>query len=217
VPSTPKNTVRLYLEVGGKRTFASAADWPGWCRSGKNEQAAIEALAAYAPRYAAVAKLAKVSFPGGATDFNVTERLPGTPTTDFGAPGVPAKGDTRPLTADESRRMCDLAAACWTYLDQVVAKAPSALRKGPRGGGRDRDVMFDHVLGAEMEYAKRIGTRLKQPAGKDKAAVRAFRKAILESFGNPNRDEKWPVAYAVRRTAWHALDHAWEIEDRSKP
>jgi hypothetical protein len=217
VPSTPKNTVRLYLEVGGKRTFASAADWPGWCRSGKDEHAAIEALAAYAPRYAAVAKLAKVAFPGAATDFNVTERLPGTPTTDFGAPGVPAKGDTRPLTAAESRRMCDLAAACWTYLDQVVAKAPSALRKGPRGGGRDRDVMFDHVLGAEMEYAKRIGTRLKQPAGKDKAAVRAFRKAILESFGNPNRDEKWPVAYAVRRTAWHALDHAWEIEDRSKP
>ena len=78
-------------------------------------------------------------------------------------------------------------------------------------------MMFDHVLGAEMEYAKRIGTRLKQPAGKDKAAVRAFRKAILESFGNPNREEKWPVAYAVRRTAWHALDHAWEIEDRSKP
>jgi hypothetical protein len=217
VSSTPKNRVRVYLEVGGKRTFASAAGWPGWCRAGKNEQAALEALAAYAPRYTAVAKLAKVAFPARAVEFNVVERLPGNATTDFGAPGVPAKGDKHPLTAAESRRMCDLAEACWTYLDQVVAKAPSALRKGPRGGGRDRDVMFDHVLGAEMEYAKRIGTRLKQPAGKDKAAVRAFRKAILESFGNPNREEKWPVAYAVRRTAWHALDHAWEIEDRSKP
>jgi hypothetical protein len=215
VPRTPANNIRVYLEVGGKRTFASAADWPGWCRAGKNEQAAIEALGAYVPRYAAVAKLAKVTFPAGATEFSVSERLQGNATTDFGAPGVPAKGETDPLTAAETRRMCDLAAACWTYLDQVVAKAPSALRKGPRGGGRDRDVMFDHVLGAEMEYAKRIGTRLKQPDGKDKAAVRAFRKAILESFSKPNRDEKWPVVYAVRRTAWHALDHAWEIEDRS--
>jgi hypothetical protein len=212
-----KTKIRVYLEVGGKRTFASAADWPGWCRAGKNEQAAIEALAEYAPRYALVAKLAKVAFPAGATDFSISERLPGNPTTDFGAPGVPARGDKQSLTAAETRRMCALAEACWTYLDQVVAKAPSALRKGPRGGGRDRDAMFDHVLGAEMEYAKRIGTRLKQPDGKDKAAVRAFRKTILESFGNPNRDEKWPVAYGVRRTAWHALDHAWEIEDRSKP
>jgi hypothetical protein len=75
--------------------------------------------------------------------------------------------------------------------------------------------MFDHVLGAEVEYAKRIGVRLKQPDGGDVAAVRAFRKAMLESLGNPNREEKWPIAYAARRIAWHALDHAWEIEDRS--
>jgi len=216
VPGAPKNKVCVYLEVGGKRTFAAAADWPGWCRAGKNEQAALEALAAYAPRYAAVAKLAKVDFSAGATDFSVTERLKGNATTDFGAPGVPANGDARLLTAAETKRMCDLAEACWAYLDQVVATAPSTLRKGPRGGGRDRDPMFDHVLGAEVEYAKRIGTRLKQPDGKDKAGVRAFHRAILASFGNPNREEKWPVAFAVRRTAWHALDHAWEIEDRSK-
>ncbi len=111
--------------------------------------------------------------------------------------------------------MVALVDACWKYLDQVRAKAPNELRKGPRGGGRDRDVMFDHVLGAEMEYAKRIGTRLKQPDGKDTAAVKAFRTAIRDSFRNTNRREKWPVAYAARRTAWHALDHAWEMEDRS--
>jgi hypothetical protein len=67
-----------------------------------------------------------------------------------------------------------------------------------------------------MEYAKRIGTRLKQPDAKDKAAVRTFRNAILESLSHPNREEKWPVSYAARRIAWHALDHAWEIEDRSE-
>jgi len=118
------------------------------------------------------------------------------------------------MTATEIERMCALAEACWKYLDQVRSKAPEELRKGPRGGGRDRDKMFDHVLGAEMEYAKGIGIRLKQPAGKDAVAIKAFRNAILEGFRDPNREEKWPVSYAVRRTAWHALDHAWEMEDR---
>ena len=215
MPSKAGAPTSVFLEVGAKRTFASAAGWPGWCRAGKNEQAALEALAAYAPRYSAVAKLAKVPFSTAATNFEVVERLKGNATTDFGAPGIPAKAEAESLTTAETKRMCDLVEACWSYLDKVVAKAPASLRKGPRGGGRDRDAMFDHVLGAEMEYAKRIGTRLKQPDGRDRAAVSAFRKAILEGFSHPNREEKWPVSYAVRRTAWHALDHAWEIEDRS--
>jgi hypothetical protein len=205
---------RTYIEAGTKRTYASAADWPGWCRGAKNEQGALEALAAYAPRYARVAELAQLELPKNATDFDVVERRAGNATTDFGAPGIPAKEESRRLTPKETQTMCDLVEACWKYLDQVVAKAPAALRKGPRGGGRDRDAMFDHVLGAEVEYAKRIGTRLKQPDGKDRTAVGAFRTAILETFANPNREERWPVAYAARRTAWHALDHAWEIEDR---
>jgi hypothetical protein len=209
-------SIPVYLEVGGKRTFASAAGWPGWCRSGKDEQAALEALAAYAPRYAAVAKLAKTQLPAAAPTFEVVERLVGNATTDYGAPGIPAKDESKPLTAPQASRMRDLLDASWTYLDQVVAKAPAELRKGPRGGGRDRDVMFDHVLEAEMEYAKRIGVRLEQPDGRDGAAVRAFRKAIRDAIDNPNPETKWPVRYAVRRTAWHALDHAWEIEDRSK-
>lgn len=218
MPAAPKNKskTRVYVEVGGKRTFASAADWPGWCRAGKSEQAALEALAAYAPRYSLVAKLAKVSLPAEATDFEIIERLKGNATTDFGAPGIPAKAETGKMTAAQATRMCELVEACWTYLDKVVASAPATLRKGPRGGGRDRDAMFNHVLGAEIEYAKRIGTRLKQPDANDKAAVTAFHKAILDGLGNPNRDEKWPVSYAARRTAWHALDHAWEIEDRSE-
>ena len=206
--------LRVYLEVGGKRVFASAADWPGWSRMGKDEAGALANLAAYAPRYAPVAKLAQIEFPSGELDFDVVERSTGNATTDFGAPGVPTKDEAKPLTKAQTERMVSLVEACWKYLDQVRAKAPQSLRKGPRGGGRDRDKMFDHVLGAEMEYAKAIGTRLKQPDGKDAAAVRAFRRAILDSFGNPNRVEKWPVAYAARRTAWHTLDHAWEMEDR---
>ena len=198
---------RVYLEVGGKKTFASAADWPGWSRSGKDEAAALEALAAYASRYAPVPKLARIDFPRDASNFEVVEKLKGSATTDFGAPGIPAQSESRPMTAAEHERLVSLLQACWKYLDRVVAKAPPELRKGPRGGGRDRDKMFQHVLDAELEYGKGIGVRLKAPD----------RKALLARLRDPNSDGKWPVAYAIRRTAWHALDHAWEMEDRSEP
>jgi hypothetical protein len=217
VPDEAKTKIRIYLEVGGKRTFASAADWPGWCRPGKDERAALDALAAYAPRYAAVPKLARIPFPAGDIVFDIDERVKGNATTDYGAPGIPTKAESKPFDNQQISRLGDLLEACWTYLDRVVAKAPAELRKGPRGGGRDRDVMFDHVLGAETEYAKGIGVRLKQPDGRDGAAVQVFRKAIVDGLGKPSPESKWPVPYAIRRTAWHALDHAWEIEDRSKP
>lgn len=195
---------RVYIEAGKKRVFASAADWPGWARVGKDEAGALANLAAYAPRYARVAKLAKVDFPKDVTKFTVVEHQQGDVSTDFGVPHRPAKDEEKRMTPKEIERMVALAAACWKYLDQVRAKVPQELRKGPRGGGRDRDKMYDHVLEAELMYAKMIGLELKQPD----------RKAMLESFGKPNRTEKWPVRYAVRRTAWHALDHAWEMEDR---
>jgi hypothetical protein len=195
---------RVYLEVGTKRVFASAADWPGWCRAGKDESLALHALAAYALRYSPVVKLAKLDLPKDATKFDVVERLPGNATTDFGAPGVPAKAESKPITKAQLDRLIALLEACWKYLDQVRVKAPNELRKGPRGGGRDRDKMYQHVLEAELEYGKRIDVRLKSPD----------RKALVEGFRNPAPNTKWPVAYVIRRTAWHALDHAWEIEDR---
>ncbi len=190
---------RVYLEVGGKRVFASAADWPGWSRSGKTEDAALENLAAYAPRYAKVAKL-----PKDATRFEVVDRVTGNATTDFGAPGVPAKADATPLTPKEIERMVTVMEACWLYLDRVRAKVPKELRKGPRGGGRDRDEMYAHVLDSEFAYAGRIGLKLKKHD----------REAIREALRSPVPGAKWPVAYAIRRIAWHALDHAWEMEDR---
>jgi hypothetical protein len=205
---------RVFLEIGTKRVFASAADWPGWCRSGKNEQAALENLAVYAPRYGRVTRLAHIELTKSATSFDVVERLPGNATTDFGAPGVPAESEKDGIKGKEKERMCALVEACWKYLDQARATAPEELRKGPRGGGRDRDKMFAHVLEAEWGYSRYVGLRLKQPDPREPSSIRAFRKELLDGFGNPNRDEKWPVVYAARRVAWHALDHAWEMEDR---
>ena len=212
----------VYIEGGSKRVFAYAANWPGWCRAAKNEPEALTALASYAPRYAPVALEAGVAFPDKATDFQVIERLKGTATTDFGAPDREAGGDRDPMTRQEADRLAALLAATWTVFDRVVARAPAQLRKGPHGGGRDRDAIVEHVISAESAYARKMGIRDRPPAAEDATAVRAMRDAILEAIPDAVGDQDvpergWPVRYAVRRTAWHALDHAWEIEDRSKP
>jgi hypothetical protein len=208
---------KVYLEVGKKRVFASAADWPGWTRSGKDESSALEALAAAAPRYAQVAKAARLAFAPGRA-FEIVERLPGDATTDFGAPGAIAKAESKRLTKKEAGRLSALVAASWTVLDRVVERAPASLRKGPRGGGRDRDAIVEHVLGAQTMYVRKLGLRLEQPVAGDAAAVREFRNEIVAGLraGTKGVTERgWPARYAARRMAWHVLDHAWEIEDRA--
>lgn len=202
----------IYLEVGAKRTFACSFDWPGWCRIGKTEEEAMEALAAYAERYGPVAAKAGVRFPTSAGDaFDVVERVKGNPTTDFGAPGVPAKADETALTKAQAGRLAELVAAAWAVFDEVKAGAPAELRKGPRGGGRDRDKMAAHVLDAEDAYFRKVGVRDKS---RDTFldALRAARDPQPELS-----TKSWPWRYTARRVAWHALDHAWEMQDRSAP
>ncbi len=215
----PGGAIPVYLEVGQRRVFASALDWPGWTRSGRDERAALDALAVYASRYVAVPKAAHMAFPAGTPAFQVVERVHGNPTTDFGAPAIPASSDARPLAAKEAERICELLSASWQVFDGAVANAPAELRKGPRGGGRDRDKIADHIIGAESAYIPKLGLKLKTPRRDDGAGVRAWRKAILDairaSAGAPQVAEKrWPPRYVARRMAWHLLDHAWEIEDR---
>lgn len=211
----------VYLETGSKKVFAAAVEWPGWCRQGRDEEAALAALADYAPRYAEVAKAAGIRYPATAGgSFDIVERVPGNATTDFGAPGVVAALDRQPLTAAAAKRQVRLVQAAWTVFDRALAKAPASLRKGSRGGGRDRDKMADHVLGAEAGYARRIGVKHKQPELHDREAIEALRAAIVEALraasdGGPPAEKGWPARYAARRIAWHVLDHVWEMEDRS--
>jgi hypothetical protein len=206
--------IPVYCEVGAKRVFAGALDWPGWIRAGKDEQLALAALAAAADRYAPVARAAGFPLPNKVDEFDVVERVAGNATTDFGAPGVPAKADAKPLTARDAARQRALLETCWKTFDEVVKVAPAALRKGPRGGGRDRDRIVDHVLGAESAYASGIGVKAKPPPAGDAKAVKAFRETILA--GLEMGEGRWPSRYAARRIAWHTLDHAWEIEDRTE-
>ena len=206
-------TIPAYLEVGTKRVFASAIDWPGWTRAGKTEADALAALEAYAPRYAPVARLAGLSLPPPA--FKVVERVKGNATTEFGAPAIPTKADSEPMTKAQADRLCGLLEASWKTFDAVAARSPASLRKGPRGGGRDRDKMVDHVLGAEAGYQRYLGLRTPQPKLGDTKAITSFRAAILDAVRGPSAGMRWPPPYMIRRIAWHALDHAWEIEDRS--
>ncbi|MDQ1628719.1 MAG: hypothetical protein QOI54_2463 [Actinomycetota bacterium] len=214
--------VAVYLEVAPRRVFACSVDWPGWCRSGKNEDEALQALADYAQRYALVAEKARVRFSVAAADrLHTVERVTGNATTAFGAPGVVPALDAEPLTAVAARRMTQLVVAAWAVLDDVAASAPQSLRKGPRGGGRDRDPMLQHVVSAEVAYARTIDVRHKEPVLGDTAAVTALRRDIVAALraarsGQPARDKGWPPRYAARRIAWHVLDHAWEMTDRSE-
>jgi hypothetical protein len=102
--------------------------------------------------------------------------------------------------------------------DEVVAASPAELRKGPRGGGRDRDKMVGHVLEAEVAYANYVGLKLRMP---DASSLAAHRRTLLEAIGRagtavatPEGKRRWPMAYIARRVAWHVLDHAWEMADR---
>ncbi len=202
-------TTPVYLELGAKKVFACSVDWPGWARAAKSEDEALEALARYAERYRPVPEAAGVRFPKSvARKLEVVERVTGDATTDFGVPGRWVAADSQPVTKAEAERLAALVEGAWTVFDDVRAAAPAELRKGPRGGGRDRDKMVEHVLGAESSYFRKVGVT----EGRDAflAALRAARQPQPEL-----KTKSWPWRYAARRVAWHALDHAWEMQDRS--
>lgn len=210
----------VVLEIGEKKVFASAADWPGWSRSGKTDEAAIEALVSYAPRYAPVAKLAGFELPES-IEVDVFERNEGGSGTDFGVPSRVTEADARKVSKADAERLAAIVEAAWTTFDRVAAGAPEELRKGPRGGGRDRDKMVGHVMGADSAYAREIGLKAKELGFDDRAAYERLRAEMLDvlrrpSDGSPLAGRRWTPRYAAHRIAWHALDHAWEMEDRSE-
>lgn len=220
----------VYVEAGSRRVFANATEWPGWSRSGRDEEAALEALLAYAPRYAAaIGKAAGRPFAPTAP-LRVVERVAGDATTDFGAPSAAVAADERPLDAAETRRLTAILEACWAAFDAAAeAVVGAVLRKGPLGGGRELPAIVEHVADADGAYLARIAGSYRRPEDADAwAAVAGARSALLETLAerangvpppeNPRRRAPlWTPRYAIRRCAWHPLDHAWEIEDRATP
>jgi hypothetical protein len=211
--------IAVLVETTRLKSFASALDWPGWSRSGKTSEAAVEALLAYADRYAAVAKAAGRPLPSR-LEVDVVETLEGDAATAFGVPSQIAQRDRSAMTAAGATRRADLVVAAWRTFDHVAAGAPAELRKGPRGGGRDTAKVIAHVVAADHGYTRELGVRIPAPDPADRDAVAALRAAMLEVLRRPSAGEpivkRWTTAYAARRIAWHALDHAWEIEDRTE-
>ncbi|HJW22469.1 MAG TPA: hypothetical protein VJ506_08585 [Candidatus Limnocylindrales bacterium] len=217
-----RDRIGVALEAGEKRTFATAVDWPGWSRSGKGEGPALEALAAYATRYEPIARRAGEPFDASSVRLEALEHGPGGSGTDFGVPSRIGDADRRPTSAADGERLARLVEAAWAELAAVAAVAPEALRKGPRGGGRDKTKMLAHVSEADWYYARELGVRVPNPGPDDAAALAAMRSAMLDvlrapSDGEPLAGRRWTVRYAAQRIAWHALDHAWEMQDRSTP
>lgn len=198
-------TARVYLEEGKASVFAVALDWPGWCRRAKNAELALDALDQYRARYA---RAITVPFRPGSLD--VIGTLKGNGTTDYGAPDARGPWDEVTLTPSELKRHLQVLHDCWNFFDAVVDAAPLSLRRGPRGGGRDRDEVVEHVREAERAYCSRAGFRVAPRTPWDEQ-----RDVVVTTLRAGVPDAKWPVAYAIRRVAWHVLDHAWEIEDKS--
>jgi len=223
--------IPVYLECGAKRTFAGAVEWPGWCVSARAAEAALQALFEAGPRYERIVSAAGLRFeaPGDVAAFDLVERLQGNATTDFGAPAVAPAADARPLDADELRRQQAVLQACWRALDAAAAAAAGKeLRKGPRGGGRDLDGIMRHVEESERGYLSALGWRSRPETGGDGEATHAaLRSAVLEGVAaaaggqipaqGPRGRAHWSPRYLVRRAAWHAVEHAWEIEGRALP
>ncbi|MEO8470088.1 MAG: hypothetical protein ABI573_10540 [Chloroflexota bacterium] len=213
--------IALALETTAKRTFASAIDWPGLARGGKTESAAIEALLGHLDRYAEVVRAAGFELAADNIVVEVIEAAEGNGSTDFGVPGRVTDADRRPTTDADAERLAGIVAAAWSLLDRNAVAAPEELRKGPRGGGRTTSKIVEHALMADHAYAREMGLKVPAPTPGNAMSIAAMREAITEVLRRPSdgtrlADRRWTARYAAHRIAWHALDHAWEIEDRTE-
>lgn len=210
------------LEHGKKRRLVACAfDWPGWDRSTRIGHDALAVLSDYRPRYAKVAQLA-----GYGADFvaagelEVVEEVAGIGMTDYyGVSGRAATPELEPMSDAECDRKVALLQSAWVTFDGAAERVSDELRKGPRGGGWEKERIVLHVNGAEIdEFAPKVGVKVPLETREDPRALRAYREAFVagirehHSRGEPARS--WALQFLVRRCAWHMLDHAWELEDR---
>jgi hypothetical protein len=210
------------LEHGKKkRVVACAFDWPGWDRSVRIGGDVLEVLDSYRSRYQKVAELAGfgVMF-GAAGELEVVEECEGSGMTDYyGVSAKPATSEHDPMSDEECERKIALLRAAWSTFDDMAARVSPELRKGPRGGGREREQIVRHVNGAEIdEFATKVGVKVPLETRDDPDALASYREAFVEGIrghhaaGSPARS--WALQFLIRRCAWHMLDHAWELEDR---
>jgi hypothetical protein len=216
------NHIRVAMEIGpkGKKVVAVAPDWPGLARGATTEQAAIEHLLSYVPRYTPVTKLAGMETEFATlTGVHVIEHYPGTGSTDFwGISFAFSSVDQQTMSSEALERELMLMRACWAFFDDVRARVSAEMQRGPRGGGRDRDQIVRHTFAAELDWAKKLGIRTPLDALLTDEGLSAHRDAYCSAIRALHAQNKmartWPLRYLIRHTAFHTLDHAWEMEDK---
>jgi hypothetical protein len=214
------NGLEIVIERGKKKAVAYAPSWPGLSRGASSIDGALEKLANYADRYRGVAALAGLSgeFPSTPT-FKIVEEVPGRGMTDFwGISFAPSTGEQGQMSEEECERKLAILRACWKYFDRVAARVSAELKKGPRGGGRDRDQIIRHIFANERDWAKLLALDLPEDAmltAKGRAKHRnAYVRAIRQYNAAGKSARSWRLQFLLRHTAYHVMDHAWEMEDK---
>jgi hypothetical protein len=217
--------VRTVIDRGpkDKRTVALSLDWPGWSRGAKSAELALAALEAYRDRYRPIASLAGMAREfDAAGPIEVVEEKVGTGSTDFwGISFSPASTEHGPMGEAELERGIVLLQASWAFFDGVAARVTPEMRRGPRGGGRDRDTIIRHTIRTESEdFAKQVGLRIPERAALTPDGLRQHREAYVAAMRAYNAGEvtrrmrSWTLPFLIRHSAFHTLDHAWEMEDK---
>jgi hypothetical protein len=217
-------SVRAVVERGpkGKRAVAFAVDWPGWSRGAKTAEQALELLAAYRERYQPVAHAAgRADELEAAGPLEVVEDRVGPGSTDFwGISFSPCSLEREPMADADLQRHIELLRGCWTSFDSVGARVSAEMRRGPRGGGRDRDQIIRHAIRTESEeFAKRLGLRIPDGGALAPAALADFRETYVATMwayngGEGKRMRTWNLPFLIRHSGFHMTDHAWEMEDK---
>lgn len=214
------NDIGIVIERGKKKSAAYAPAWPGWSRGASSVEGAIERLAAYGDRYREVAALAGLAheFPLAPT-FDIIEEVPGTGSTSFwGISFVASSSEQGQMSEAECERKLSLLSACWTYFDHVAGKVSLELKKGPRGGGRDRDQILNHIFANERDWSRMVGLDVAEGAHLTVKGLAAHRDAYVQAIREYNTAGKsprtWRLQFLLRHTAFHVMDHAWEMVDK---
>jgi hypothetical protein len=216
--------VRTVVQRGpkDKKSVAFAVDWPGWSRGAKTSDLALDVLESYRERYRPIAVAAGLD-----AEFDKAERLkvveesvaPGS--TDFwGISFAPSGLEPEPMKQADLERKISLLRACWAYFDAVAARVSPEMQRGPRGGGRDRDTIIRHTIRVESEeFAKRLGLDIPERGALTPKGLRDYREDYVDRMhtynaGEGKRMKSWNLPFLIRHSAFHTMDHAWEMEDK---
>jgi len=153
---------------------------------------------------------------------DVVEHYPGIGGTDFwGISFAFSSIDHQVMSGEALEYELTLMRACWTFFDAVRARVSAEMQRGPRGGGRDRDHIVRHIFANEQDWAKGLGVLTPDDAMLTGEGMNAHRDAYCDGIRDyhsqgkrPGKMGKWPLRYMIRHTAFHTLDHAWEMEDK---